>query len=375
MWKESVQTKVRQFLLCLGIFCIGLTAGSLISYSVLPENIQVFSNETHTLDLPVKDVTISVLPEKTLIPGGHSVGIRMDVSGVLIVGLEEIKTKEGSVNPGLKAGLQIGDSVLSLDGVTVNSASDVQRILNTTKEGDAVTVKVQRKSQVISLSVNPVKSIDDDQWKLGIWVKEKTAGLGTVTYYDPDTKRIGALGHGITDSTTGQILKVEQGKMMYSRVENVRQGTSGKPGEIQGIFYEADQPMGTLLNNSEYGIFGIAESNLTNPFYQEPLKVGYQSDIKPGKAQILTTIDHNRIERFDIEIEKVHRQSKPDTKGMVIRVTDERLLKKSGGIVQGMSGSPILQNGKIIGAVTHVLVNDPSRGYGIFIEWMLKESK
>jgi stage IV sporulation protein B len=375
MWKEAVQTKVRQFLLCLGIFCIGLTAGSLISYSVLPENIQVFSNETHTLDLPVKDVTISVLPEKTLIPGGHSVGIRMDVSGVLIVGLEEIKTKEGSVNPGLKAGLQIGDSVLSCDGLTVYSASDVQRLLNTTKEGDAVNVKVQRKSQVISLSVNPVKSIDDDHWKLGIWVKEKTAGLGTVTYYDPDTKRIGALGHGITDSTTGQILKVEQGKMMYSRVENVRQGTSGKPGEIQGIFYEADQPMGTLLHNSEYGIFGIAESNLTNPFYQEPLKVGYQSDIKPGKAQILTTIDHNRIELFDIEIEKVHRQSKPDTKGMVIRVTDERLLKKSGGIVQGMSGSPILQNGKIIGAVTHVLVNDPSRGYGIFIEWMLKESK
>ena len=375
MDRKTMQLRVRSFLAGFGIFLLGITLGSLISYSAIPDNIQVFSDETHTLDLPVKDVTISVLPEKTLIPGGHSVGIRMDVSGVLIVGLEEIPTKSGKINPGLKAGLQIGDSVLSVDGIAVDSAEDVQKALNGADIGKSVLVRVQRKGEQVSVYVEPVKSVEDGQWKLGIWVKEKTAGLGTVTYYDPQTGKIGALGHGITENNTGQILKVEQGQMMFSRVESVRQGSSGKPGEIQGIFYEADEPMGTLIYNSEFGIFGDSASELTNPLFAEPLKVGYQSEIQKGKAQILTTLDDNKIELFDIEIEKIDRQSKPDTKGMVIRVTDERLLEKSGGIVQGMSGSPILQNGKIVGAVTHVLVNDPSRGYGIFIEWMLKQSK
>ncbi|MBQ4505288.1 MAG: SpoIVB peptidase [Firmicutes bacterium] len=374
MDRKTIRLRVRGFLTGFGLFLLGLTLGSVIPYSTIPDNIQVFSDETHTLDLPMKEVKISVLPEKTLVPGGHSVGIRMDVSGVLIVGLEEIPTENGKINPGLKAGLQIGDSVLSVDGVSVNSAEDVQKVLNHVDVGKTVLVRVQRKGELVSVHVEPVKSTIDGQWKLGIWVKEKTAGLGTVTYYDPETGRIGALGHGITENNTGQILHVEQGQMMFSRVESVRQGSSGKPGEIRGLFYEADEPMGTLIYNSEFGIFGNSGKELSNPLYPEPLKVGYQSEVKTGKAQIMTTLDGNQIELYDIEIEKVRRQSRPDTKGMVIRVTDERLLKKSGGIVQGMSGSPILQGGKIIGAVTHVLVNDPSRGYGIFIEWMLKES-
>ncbi|MBQ6948633.1 MAG: PDZ domain-containing protein, partial [Firmicutes bacterium] len=226
MDRKTVQLRVREFLKATGIFVLGLTLGSLISYSTLPDHIQVFSDETHTLDLPIRDVTISVLPEKTLVPGGHSVGIRMDVSGVLIVGLEEIQTAEGKINPGLKAGLQIGDSVLSVDGTAVNSAEEVQKALNGTKAGSPVLVRVQRKGEQVSLHVEPVKSLEDDQWKLGIWVKEKTAGLGTVTYYDPETGKIGALGHGITDHTTGQILNVEQGQLMFSRVESVRQGSS-----------------------------------------------------------------------------------------------------------------------------------------------------
>ena len=353
----------------------GIALASLLWYSAIPENIQVFSDETKTLGLPLKDVTIQVLPEKTLIVGGHSVGIRMDVSGVLIVGLEEIPTERGMVNPGLAAGLQIGDSVLSIEGTPVRSAKDVQRLLNENVPKEKMSLKIQRKGETSYVSVTPVKSKEDGNWKLGIWVKEKTAGLGTVTYYDPSTGIIGALGHGITESNTGQVLSVAEGEMMYSRVESVLQGTSGKPGEIRGIFYEADEPMGTLLHNSEFGIFGQSKAPLTNPLYGEPVKVGYQSEIQKGPAQILTTIDGNTIEKFDVVIEKIARQSKPGTKGMVIRVTDERLLKKSGGIVQGMSGSPILQNGKIVGAVTHVLVNDPQRGYGIFIEWMLKESE
>lgn len=375
MDQKSKQYRIKLGFLGILILLFGICVGGLLTYVSLPDHIQVFSNETKLLELPMKDLTISVLPEKTLIPGGHSVGIKMDVSGVLIVGLEEISTDQGKVNPGLNAGLQIGDSVLSIEGTAVNNANDVKRILNQGELGRSVNLRIQRKGEVNNVTVNPVKSKEDGSWKLGVWVKEKTAGLGTVTYYDPESNIIGALGHGITDNTTGQILKVAEGQMMFSRVESVLQGKSGKPGEIRGIFYEADQPMGALVHNSTFGIFGKAETKVTNPMYSEPLKVGYQSEIQLGPAQILTTIDGNTIEAFDIEIEKIHRQSKPDTKGMVIRVTDKRLLDKSGGIVQGMSGSPILQGGKIIGAVTHVLVNDPERGYGIFIEWMLKEAK
>lgn len=374
MEQSKVKHSFRVFLFGIVFLLCGVTLGSLLLYSAIPDHIQVFSNETKTLDLPMKEVKISVLPEKTLIVGGHSVGVRMDVSGVLVVGLEEISTEQGKVNPGLQAGIQIGDSVLSVEGISVNSAEDVQKALNNGTPGRTVRLKLLRKGEIETVYVNPVQSTEDHTWKLGIWVKEKTAGLGTVTYFDPVTGMIGALGHGITETNTGQILNVEDGQMMFSRVESVLQGSSGKPGEIRGIFYEADKPMGTLIHNSEYGIFGVAESDLTNPLFPEPVKVGYQSEIETGPAQILTTVDGNTLELFDIEIEKIDKQSKPDTKGMVIRVTDEKLIKKSGGIVQGMSGSPILQNGKIIGAVTHVLVNDPRKGYGIFIEWMLKES-
>lgn len=353
----------------------GLLGASIVWYCAIPDNIQVFSDETRTLDLPMKDVTISVLPEKVLIPGGQSVGIRMDVQGVLIVGLEEIPTSEGKINPGLAAGLQIGDSVVSVDGRQVADASDVQAALNDGQQKDKVTLRIQRKGEMLSIDVKPVQSQEDGSYKIGVWVKEKTAGLGTVTYYDPQEQIIGALGHGITENNTGEILKVAEGQMMFSRVESVLQGRSGKPGEIRGIFYEADEPMGALLHNSQYGIFGTAGQPLSNPLYQQPLKIGYQDEIQKGPAYILTTIDGNTLEQFEIEIEKINHQSRPGTKGMIIRVTDERLLSKSGGIVQGMSGSPILQNGKIVGAVTHVLVNDPQRGYGIFIEWMLKEAE
>lgn len=317
--------------------------------------------------------SVDVVSETVLVPGGHSVGVRMDVKGVLIVGLEEIETADGKkVNPGIQAGLQIGDMILEIDGTKVYKADEVQALVNKI-QGD-VKLKVKRKSQKLDINLTPVVSKDDNLYKLGVWVKDKTAGIGTLTYYNPVDQSFGALGHPIVDPETGSILSVDKGQLLQAQVQSIQEGTAGTPGEIRGVFYEADSPLGGLEKNSSYGVFGNAYHPIENPLYTKPLVVGRQDQIEKGKAYILTTLDDNKLERFEIEIEKINHQSEPSDKGMVIKVTDQRLLEKSGGIVQGMSGSPIIQNNRIIGAVTHVFVNNPQKGYGIFIEWMLRAS-
>ena len=369
MYKEVL--KKGSYLILTFIVASFLAVGSFIS--CIPSDIKIFANETKVLKLPLKEVTISVLPERVLIPGGHSIGVRMNVKGVLIVGLEEIETPEGEfINPGLEAGLQIGDNILEINGIRVNNAREVREIVNKVK--DDVRLKVKRKDNIIHIRVTPVISADDNLYKIGVWVKDKTAGIGTLTFYDPSNNTFGALGHAITDPETGTVLSVAEGELLDSKVESVKQGRAGSPGEIKGIFYESDKPLGKLMVNTECGIFGITYDNITNPIYNKPLSIGYQNEIKKGPAYILTTLEGDKIEKYSIEIEKINRQTVPGTKSMVIRVTDERLLKKSGGIIQGMSGSPIIQNDKLIGAVTHVFVNDPQKGYGIFIEWMLQDA-
>jgi stage IV sporulation protein B len=369
MYKNML--KKGSFLVLTFMVALLLVAASILSF--IPNDIKIFANETKVLKLPLKEVTISVLPEKVLIPGGHSVGVRMNVKGVLVVGLEEIETPEGDfVNPGLDAGLQIGDNILEVNGIKVNNAGEVKQVINEIK--DDVRLKVQRKDDIMSINITPVLSIDDNLYKIGVWVKDKTAGIGTLSYIDPSNNTFGALGHAITDPETGTVLSVAKGELLNSKVESVKQGKAGSPGEIKGIFYESDKPLGKLTINTEYGIFGKSYEPITNPLYEKPLQIGYQNEVKKGPAYILTTLEGDKIEKYNITVEKINRQSKASTKSMVIKVTDERLLEKSGGIIQGMSGSPIIQNNKIIGAVTHVFVNDPKKGYGIFIEWMLNYS-
>lgn len=343
-------------------------------YAVLPEQVKIFSDEMKVLSLPFKDVTITVLPETKVIPGGQSVGVTLDVKGVLVVGLEEIKQKNGQlVNPGLKAGLQIGDSILKINDQAVYTAAEVRNIINQL-EGTA-KLSVRRGNELLNIEIQPIQSANDNMYKLGIWVRDKTAGLGTLTFYEPEENAFGALGHGILDPVTGDLLEVRSGRLLNTRVEAVKQGKAGAPGEIRGIFYEAEEPLGELKKNTEQGIFGVLDRELENPYNFEPMSVGYQNEVTEGPAYILTTLEGNTMGKYKIEIEKVNSQTRPSTKSMVIRVTDPVLLKKTGGIIQGMSGSPIIQNDKIIGAVTHVFVNDPERGYGIFIEWMLQQTK
>ncbi|MFA5634315.1 MAG: SpoIVB peptidase [Anaerovoracaceae bacterium] len=370
---KKIQTKLRIPSILLLIVSLTLFAGTGMLLNSIPDQIKIFADETKVINLPLKEVTIKVLPETKVVPGGQSVGVKMDVKGVLVVGLEEIETDQGQrVNPGLEAGLEIGDSILSINNTSVDSPEEVRTVVNELK--GQIRLKINRQGETMNFRILPVKAEEDGLYKIGVWVRDKTAGLGTLTFYDPFSQSFGALGHAITDPDTGHVLPVETGELLSASVESVKQGKAGLPGEIRGIFYEADEPLGNLLTNTNYGIFGSFYKPITNPYYPEPMAIGYQNNVEEGPAWLLTTVDGNKMEKYEIHIDKVNRQSKPNTKSMVISVTDERLLKKTGGIVQGMSGSPIIQNDKIIGAVTHVFVNDPLKGYGIFIEWMLQQT-
>ncbi len=370
---EQQKAKLRISSILLFIISLMLFTGTGLLFNSIPDQIRIFTDETKVINLPLKQVTIKVLPEARVIPGGQPVGVKMDVKGVLVVGLEEISTTTGEkINPGLDAGLEIGDSILEINNNPVDSPEEVREVVNA-QEGE-VRVKVSRRGDIQHIRIRPVKAEDDGLYKIGVWVRDKTAGLGTLTFYDPASKAFGALGHAITDPKTGQVLPVRTGELLSASVESVKQGAAGIPGEIRGIFYEADEPLGNLLVNTDYGIFGAFYNSANNPYYPEPLAIGYQNEIEEGPAWILTTVDGNKMEKYQVHIDKVNRQLKPNTKSMVITVTDPRLLEKTGGIVQGMSGSPIIQNDKLIGAVTHVFVNDPLKGYGVFIEWMLQQT-
>lgn len=323
--------------------------------------------------VPIKNLTVEVIPKIKVIPGGQSIGVRLNTKGVLIVGLEEIEGIDGKkYNPGYHAGLNIGDSILEINNEKVRDAEHVTNIINSNKN-KKLYLKIKRGERLISVEINPVKSAEDGEYRLGLWVRDKTAGVGTLTFYHPDTMKFGALGHAITDIDTGLLLSVNSGEVIKSRVASVQQGKRGKPGEIKGIFYETSKPIGNLEKNTHFGIYGRAYEEIQNPIYRQPIDIGFQNQVKEGKATILTTVDSDEVQEYEVYIEKVNYQKNPGIKSMIIRVTDKRLLEKSGGIVQGMSGSPIIQDGKLVGAVTHVFVHDPTKGYGLFIEWMLHE--
>ena len=311
---------------------------------------------------------VTIVSEKVLIPGGHSVGIKMDVKGVLVVGLEEIETEDKIVNPGLDAGLQIGDTILAIDGQEVYYAYEVSQLVK--NSNGKIKVKVLRGNITQDFEIEAAKEYSTGSYKLGIWVKEKIAGIGTLTFFDPETNTFAALGHGIYERKTNTLVEAGGGELLKTEVNSIKEGESGVPGEIRGIFYNQEIPLGRIYKNSEYGIYSKGE-NVDELNMAEAMVVGSQDQIKKGKAYILTTIEGSTVEKFEIEITKVNKQYEPSNKGIEIKVIDEKLLKNCGGIVQGMSGSPIIQDGKLVGAVTHVLVNDPTRGYGIFIENML----
>ena len=266
----------------------------------------------------------------------------------------------------------MGDTILEINGKKIEKERDITLVVNDNKDA-MLNFVVERKGKEHKLSVKPVQSLEDEIFRVGLWVRDSIVGVGTMTFIDPDTNSFGALGHGITDIDSGVLVDISKGSIMKSKVASVQKARKTVPGEIVGIFYENDESYGKISKNTNFGIYGsLGNGNRRDKRQAIPIALSYQ--VKEGPAKILSTINGSKVESFDIEIQKINHQNSPDSKSMLIKVTDKKLLQETGGIVQGMSGSPIIQDGRLVGAVTHVLVNDPTRGYGIFIEWMLDEA-
>ena len=323
------------------------------------------------LGIPVRRVEVQVAPEKRLIPGGDAVGVAMRTEGVLVVGVSNVTQGQ---SPAQLSGLKPGDVLQRVDGEAVTGSEQLAALI--AKKGvRPLAVDFLRGGLSMQTTMTPVLDEASGVARMGAWVRDSTAGVGTLSFYDPDTGRYGALGHAITDGDTGSILTVGEGQLLRASVVAVQKGQKGAPGELKGSFLREKELLGDITRNSALGIYGKLNAPAASSLYPEGLPIGLQDTVQEGPAQILSTVDIGGVRAYDIEILRVNRHAASKQKSMLIRVTDPALLEKTGGIVQGMSGSPIIQNGKIIGAVTHVLVNDPTRGYGIFIEHMLGEAE
>lgn len=323
--------------------------------------------------LPLREVEIDVSDDLRLYPGGQAVGVALHTQGVLVVGTSDLS---GAYSPALLAGLKAGDLITEAGGQTLESADQLTEMVAAL--GDApLPLTIRRGDGTLRLTLNPKRDGQTGVYRIGAWVRDSTAGVGTLSFYgameDGGDVRFGALGHAITDTDTQQVLTVGRGEIMQADVVDVRKGQPGFPGELKGSFLRENRVLGGIRLNNQYGIYGGLTSAPEHPLYPDGVPIGRRDAVHTGPATILSTVGANGMREYDVEIVEVARQSAPAQRSMVLRVTDPELLEKTGGIVQGMSGSPILQDGRLVGAVTHVFVNDPAMGYGLFIEWMLAQ--
>ncbi|MBY9081511.1 SpoIVB peptidase [Paenibacillus sp. HN-1] len=321
-------------------------------------------------------VQASAQREIKVFPGGQTIGVKVKSAGVLVVGHHLVEvSRESKMSPGEISGLEPGDLMTSINGAKLDDMSKVAELVKHAGEaGRELNITFMRGGKERSAVLKPAYDRNDKVWRLGLYIRDSAAGVGTLTFYAPREGVYGALGHVITDMNTGTPIVVGSGHIVESSVTSISKSQDGDPGEKRAHFLKESQVLGNVESNTDFGIFGKMGSNPAHSLYREPIPVAMSREVKEGPAQILTVVEGQRVERFDVNIIHVARQDEPATKGMVLRITDPRLIDKTGGIVQGMSGSPIVQNGKLVGAVTHVFVNDPKSGYGCFIEWMLKDS-
>lgn len=361
------------------MFGLNLANSSGQTIEAMASDTEKISKEVGKLDLSLnlgnfslKDVTVNVIPNTVVIPGGEAIGLRLYTSGVLVVGMSEIVgTDNKSYSPYKDSGIQEGDMIVKIDDKAITCTSDLITKVNECN-GNSVEITYVRDGNNYITEIKPTKT-EKNEYKLGLWVRDAAAGVGTITYYDPESQMFGALGHGILDIDTDQLIDIAKGEVITSKILSIVKGEKGKPGEVQGSI-DNGKVIGEVYKNTNFGIYGkLTDVSLIEG--GKTLEVMPRDEVKLGKATIICTLDNNKREEYEIEIEKLYTSTNRNNKNMIIKVTDKRLLEKTGGIIQGMSGSPILQDGKFVGAVTHVMVNNPEKGYGIFADTMLKQMK
>lgn len=319
--------------------------------------------------LQLKDIEVDVVDTKYLVPCGTPVGIYLKSDGIMVIGTGDVTKKDGMIVEPAFGILQSGDYIEAINGKPLNTKEALVSELNDIKTEEAV-LSVRRGEETIDVKMNPIEA-EDGSYKLGVWVRDDTQGIGTMTYLDLNG-HFGALGHGISDSDTGNLVQIENGGLYETEILGIEKGTFGKPGVMSGvIYYGPGSTLGTIDENTDEGIFGTVNERLKQSVSGDAIPVGYRQDVKKGLAYVRSDVS-GQVKDYEIEIQKVDYTTTHKNKGMVIKVTDPDLLALTGGIVQGMSGSPIIQDGKLVGAVTHVFIQDSTRGYGIFVENMLE---
>ena len=329
---------------------IPVTAKTENNQTLVEAGILNHPDETYQADLmlldaiPIKTVDVEVVEETQVIPCGTPFGVKIFTQGVVVVGMSDLKSNGKTVNPARSAGLKIGDVITSINGIQVNTNEEVAAIIEKSG-GVPLSLSVLRSNMSFEVQITPVKADDGVSYKAGLWVRDSSAGIGTLTFYNPEEHSFAGLGHGICDIDTGDLMPLLSGDIVSANISGIVKGEKGTPAELRGYFSN-NNAIGNLSANIQTGVYGT----------------------------ILTTIQGNEPQYYDIEIESVNYNEDVPTKNMIVKITDPELLEKTGGIVQGMSGSPIIQNGMLVGAVTHVFVNEPEKGYGIFAENMLENS-
>lgn len=362
-----------------------------LDITVDPENlVTIVADRAGSYDLqvtflglfPIKGLVVDVVPRYEVIPGGQAIGVMVSPQGLVVMDSVPLHSAEGQVvNPAKEAGLRKGDVILSINNQPVRKSQEVRDFVEEAGRNDAyLRLQVRRGDQVFYTDIKPVlveertaRGQSYYTYLLGLYLEEPVVGVGTLTFYDPKTKKFAALGHMVVDGR-GQAAQVVNGQIVPAVIAGIASGSKGRPGEKLGALMDDGRILGTITKNCAYGIYGELTQKLDHGLFSKPIPVALARQVKPGPATILTVLDGERVEEFAIEIVRISNQTSASDKGLVIEITDPRLLERTGGIVQGMSGSPIIQDGYLVGAITHVFVSNPTRGYGIFAEWMLMEA-
>lgn len=394
-----MQIMIKVFDIIFALFCVAVMTFVVIGSYTLPDKIVTYDNNAipfsqiysysksrhiqsvdaqtayprqETIKLlgivPIKTVTVTNKPTPEVYASGEVFGIKLYTNGVIIVGTQSVNIDGKSVNPASDAGLQVGDVIVAINNTNVYSSTDVENLLNDNNGGE-YKIKVKRSDRYRTYVMKPVFSNREGCYKAGMWVRDSTAGIGTITFYNQNNGTFAALGHPVNDVDTNEIMPLLNGEAVGAVVTSVQRGSSGNTGSLVCDFQ--DYTIGTLNENSDYGIYG-AYTGISE--YAHLYPVASRQEVKKGNAQIITTIDSSTPQKYDIEITHISYNERTSEQNMVIKVTDPKLIAKTGGIVQGMSGSPIIQDNKLIGAVTHVIINNPQKGYAIFAQTMLEES-